>query len=210
MSLPHSRWTLVGDGVVVTVVAAAGLIAMVVLLVGRDRRAVAVLAATALGSLAMIALCAALALMVLLVVGRNRRAVAVLAGTASGSLLMVAICALAGIKINFLDFVALPIALGLGIDYAINVAERADRDDPLTTLRSTGGTVFVCSLTTMIGYASLLVSSNLAIRGFGLASLIGEITCVVAALTIVPAIVRYGSRDVFPSFLRRSRHLSIS
>jgi predicted RND superfamily exporter protein len=136
---------------------------------------------------------AALVGMVLLVVGRNRRALAVLAGTASGSLVMVAICALADIKINFLDFVALPIALGLGIDYAINVADRADRDDPLTALRSTGGTVLVCSLTTMIGYASLLVSSNLAIRGFGLASLIGEITCVVAALTIVPAIVRYGS-----------------
>jgi len=148
---------------------------------------------------------AALALMVLLVVGRNRRAVAVLAGTASGSLVMVAICALAGIKINFLDFVALPIALGLGIDYAINVAERADRDDPLTALRSTGGTVFVCSLTTMIGYASLLVSSNLAIRGFGLASLIGEITCVVAALTIVPAIVRL---QLEPQRLRQTTRLT--
>jgi len=53
----------------------------------------------------------------------------------------------------------------------------------------TGGTVLVCSLTTTIGYASLLVSDNLAIRGFGLASLIGEITCVVAALALVPAIV---------------------
>jgi hypothetical protein len=147
----------------------------------------------------------ALTLMVLLVVGRNRRAIAVLVGTASGSLAMIAICALAGIKINFLDFVALPIALGLGIDYAINVADRADRDDPQVALRSTGGTVFVCSLTTMIGYASLLVSSNLAIRGFGLASLIGEVTCVIAALTVVPALM---SRDVFASFSRHSRALS--
>lgn len=38
-------------------------------------------------------------------------------------------------------------------------------------------------------YASLLVSDNLAIRGFGLASLIGEVTCVIAAFVIVPAIV---------------------
>ena len=83
-----------------------------------------------------------------------------LVGTASGSIAMIAVCALAGIKINFLDFVALPIALGLGIDYAINIADRADRDDPQVALRSTGGTVFVCSLTTMIGYASLLVSAT--------------------------------------------------
>ena len=149
------------DGVVVTVVAAVGLILMVVLLVGW-----------------------------------TRRAAAVLAGTALGSLMMIAICASIGLKINFLDFVALPIALGLGIDYAINVAHRADRDDPRIALRSTGGTVLVCSLTTMIGYASLLASSNLAIRGFGLASLIGEITCVVTALVLVPAIVAVGRREV--------------
>ena len=71
---------------------------------------------------------------------------------------------------NFLDFVALPITLGLGIDYAINVAHRHDREeipDPIATLRTSGSAVFVCSLTTIIGYGSLLVSDNLAIRGFG-------------------------------------------
>ncbi|MBL0213324.1 MAG: MMPL family transporter [Myxococcales bacterium] len=130
-----------------------------------------------------------LLVMVVLVVGRGRRSVAVLLATAAGSLAMISVCAVAGLKINFLDFVALPIALGLGIDYAINVADRAAHDDPRVALRSTGGTVLVCSLTTMIGYTSLLVSDNLAIRGFGLASLIGEITCVAAALVIVPAVM---------------------
>ena len=42
---------------------------------------------------------------------------------------MVAVCALLGLKVNFLDFVALPITLGLGIDYAINVAHRHDHED---------------------------------------------------------------------------------
>jgi predicted RND superfamily exporter protein len=145
----------------------------------------------------------ALVVMVLVLVGRNRRSVAVLAGTAVGSTTMVAICALVGLKVNFLDFVALPIALGLGIDYAINVAHRADRADPGIALASTGGTVLVCSLTTMIGYASLMASSNLAIRGFGLASLIGEVTCVVTALALVPAIVALG-RSRLPAALARS------
>jgi predicted RND superfamily exporter protein len=141
-----------------------------------------------------------LVVMVLLVVGRSRRSFAVLAASAAGSLAMIGVCALAGLRINFLDFVALPITLGLGIDYAINVADRAADGDPLIALRSTGGTVLVCSLTTAIGYASLMVSDNLAIRGFGLASLIGEITCVVAALVIVPAIValpRLAIREVY-------------
>ena len=138
-----------------------------------------------------------LIIMVLLLVGLNRRAVAVLVGTAAGSLLMVAICALAGLRVNFLDFVALPITLGLGIDYAINVAHRHDHDDipdPITTLRTSGSAVFVCSLTTIIGYGSLLVSDNLAICGFGTASLIGEIACVFTALVLVPAILAAGRR----------------
>ena len=61
-------------------------------------------------------------------------------------------------------------------------------------VRVTGGSVLVCSLTTIVGYASLMVSDNQAIRGFGIAALIGEITCVTAALTLVPAIVAVGRR----------------
>jgi hypothetical protein len=131
----------------------------------------------------------ALVIMVVAIVGRSRRAAAVLVASTAGSIGMIAVCALAGLKINFLDFVALPITLGLGIDYAINIADRATHADPLVALRSTGGSVLVCSLTTVFGYLSLLVSDNLAIRGFGLASLIGELTCVVAAFAIVPAII---------------------
>jgi predicted RND superfamily exporter protein len=130
-----------------------------------------------------------LVVMVVLLVGRNRRALAVMIGTVAGTVAMVAACALLGLRVNFLDYIALPITLGLGIDYAINVADRAVRDDPRVALRMTGSTVLVCSLTTMIGYASLLASQNLAIRGFGIASLIGEITCVLAALVLVPAVV---------------------
>ncbi|HTM23508.1 MAG TPA: MMPL family transporter, partial [Kofleriaceae bacterium] len=140
---------------------------------------------------------ALLILMVLLVVGPNLRSLAVLTATGTGSVLLVAACGLLGLKVNFLDFIALPITLGLGIDYAINMAARhhdVDHSDPLRTLRTSGAAVFVCSLTTIIGYGSLLTSDNLAIRGFGTASLIGEICCVTTALVLVPAIVSLGRR----------------
>jgi uncharacterized protein len=133
-----------------------------------------------------------LVVMVLILVGPNRRGMAVLAATTTGSLLMIAACALLGLKVSFLDFIALPITLGLGIDYAINVAHR---DAPARELLATSGSaVFICSLTTIIGYGSLLVSENLAIRGFGTASLIGEITCVLSALVLVPALLGLGHR----------------
>jgi uncharacterized protein len=143
-----------------------------------------------------------IALMVVLVVGRSRRAAAAIAATFAGSLVMVAVCALGGLRITFLDFVSLPITLGLGVDYAINVAARATDDDPLEALRSTGGAVLLCSLTTVIGYLSLLASDNLAIRGFGIASLIGEITCMAAAFVIVPAVIAMK----LPPLPARNRH----
>jgi predicted RND superfamily exporter protein len=127
--------------------------------------------------------------MVLGVVGRNRKSAAVVAATALGSLAMVAVCALLGLRINFLDFVALPIALGLGVDYAINIGDRVAEDGARRALRTTGGSVLVCSLTTIIGYASILFSANRAIRDFGLASLVGEITCVASAILVVPALL---------------------
>ena len=129
--------------------------------------------------------------MVLLVVGPNLRSLAVMVATTAGALGLVAACAVLDIKVNVLDFIALPITLGLGIDYAINVAHRhhGEDHDPVATLRTSGSAVFVCSLTTIIGYGSLLVSENLAIRGFGVASLIGEVSCLITALVLVPAIV---------------------
>jgi hypothetical protein len=190
------------DGETVTTSGASVIFADIVYSIERDGPLVTLIAG------------AGLVLMVLLLVGRNRRAIAVLAGTASGSLLMVACCALLGLKVNFLDFVALPITLGLGIDYAINIAHRHETEDvpdPITTLRTSGSAVFVCSLTTMIGYGSLLVSENLAIRGFGTASLIGEVTCLFTALVLVPALLAVGNRrtasvtDIPPASARERR-----
>jgi predicted RND superfamily exporter protein len=149
------------------------------------------------GPIVTLAAAIGLILMVLLLVGPNRRAAAVLVSTAAGSLLLIATCAVIGLKVTFLDFVALPITLGLGIDYAINIAHRHDHDevpDPLAALRTSGAAVLVCSLTTIIGYGSLLTSDNLAIRGFGTASLIGEIACVLTALVLAPAILSVGRR----------------
>ena len=109
-----------------------------------------------------------------------------------GALALVATSALLGLKVNFLDFVALPITLGLGVDYAVNVMTRyvADgRSDIGAAIRSTGGAVGLCSLTTIIGYLSLWTSANLALNSFGEAMGISEVTCLTAAGIVVPAIL---------------------
>jgi predicted RND superfamily exporter protein len=103
---------------------------------------------------------------------------------------MVAISATAGLKINFLDFVALPITIGIGIDYAVNMAARARRDGgDRDALAATAGAVILCSYTTAVGYGSLLLSQNRGIRTFGLSAMVGEITCLVVAIVVAPALL---------------------
>jgi predicted RND superfamily exporter protein len=131
--------------------------------------------------------------LLLLVVGVNARSAAVLAATAVGALWMIAACAMLRLRVTFLDFVALPVTLGLGVDYAINLAHGRECE-PVSILRRSGPAVFICSLTTMIGYGSLIVSDNLAIRSFGRASLIGEVTTLLGAILIVPLVLGNVSR----------------
>jgi hypothetical protein len=131
-------------------------------------------------------------LVVLLVVGWNRHGFVTIVCGLGGTMLMLGSAALLGLRINFLDFVALPITIGIGIEYAVNIATRERQEGPgsgRAALATTGGAVAVCSYTTIVGYGSLLISANLGIRSFGLAAMIGELTCLGVALFLAPALL---------------------
>jgi predicted RND superfamily exporter protein len=153
------------------------------------------------GPRATVVAAAGAVLIVLLVLGVTRQAVVTLLCGASGVLLLLTAANALGIRINFLDFVALPITIGIGIDYSVNIASRhraEGRGSSGAILTATGPAVALCSYTTVVGYASLLFSANQGIRSFGFAALIGEVTCVGAAVLLAPALLDFGLR-------RRSR-----
>lgn len=105
---------------------------------------------------------------------------------------LIAFLALFDIKLNFLNFVALPIGIGIGADYVINVLKRRQIEGRLELYRvlvQTGGAVVLCSLTTTLGYLALLLSINRAVKSFGLAAAVGELTTVIAAVLVLPAIL---------------------
>jgi predicted RND superfamily exporter protein len=94
------------------------------------------------------------------------------------------------VRINLLNFAALPITFGIGVDYAVNVMQRYHADgskDILLALRTTGGAVVLCSLTTMLGYFALVGSHNQGIRSLGAVAVVGEICCLAAAVLVLPA-----------------------
>jgi predicted RND superfamily exporter protein len=112
-----------------------------------------------------------------------------------------------GIRINFANFIAFPITFGIGVDYAVNVISRYERDgsrDILAAVRSTGAAVALCSLTTIIGYSSLLMAQNRALFLFGLLAVLGEVSCLAVALVSLPALVlALRRRTAVPQAARR-------
>lgn len=129
-------------------------------------------------------------LVVIAVLGLSRHALVTALSGFSGVAVMVAGCALAGLSVHFLDVIALPITIGVGIDYAANLAAR-DREPGSTHdhLAATAGAVLLCSYTTTVGYGSLMLSANGGIRSFGLAAIIGELACIFTAMILAPALL---------------------
>jgi len=138
------------------------------------------------------------ACVVLLLLGARRHGLVTLASASLGVLGMLSIVCLLGIKVNFLDFVALPITIGIGVDYAVNIAARAKQlstpNGGHRAVITTGPVVILCSFTTIIGYASLLFSLNRGIHSFGLCAMIGELTCLATAIVFTPALLDWRTK----------------
>ncbi len=142
------------------------------------------------GPIATLASFIAVALIVVALARGARGAAIVLAALVTGVLWLAGAAALADVRVNFLNFIALPLTFGIGVDYAINIYLRYRVDGPgrmVDTLRATGGAVVLCSLTTMIGYASLLLADSQALRSFGTLAILGEISCLAVAVLVMPA-----------------------
>lgn len=95
------------------------------------------------------------------------------------------------LKLNFMNFVTLPITLGIGAEYAANMWARLRQEGPdaiAEVIADTGSAVALCSATTIIGYSTLLLASNRALKSFGLAADLGEVTCLLSALVFLPVL----------------------
>jgi predicted RND superfamily exporter protein len=144
------------------------------------------------GALACVAALAGVVAVVVALLRFRRATVAVVTSLLVGILWLAGATHLLGIRINFANFIAFPITLGIGVDYAVNVISRYEIDgrrDVLSAVRSTGAAVALCSLTTIIGYSSLLIAKNRALFLFGLLAVLGEIACLSVAIAGLPALV---------------------
>lgn len=114
-----------------------------------------------------------------------------------GVLFMLGALAWTGTRLNFSNFVALPITFGIGADYSINVLQRYQEEGKLDVsrvLKGTGGAVALCSATTIIGFGSLLVAQNRALFSFGVFAVSGEFASLITAVIVLPSLLLLGER----------------
>jgi uncharacterized protein len=143
------------------------------------------------GPLASAASLFAVMLVVVLATANPRGAMVVLLSLLLGVLWMIGAAAWTDTKLNFLNFIVLPITFGIGCEYPFNVYDRSRllRGDAGLAVRRTGGAVALCSFTTVVGYSSLLWSDFQSLQSFGLLAMTGEIACLSTALLVVPSLL---------------------
>ena len=108
--------------------------------------------------------------------------------------LTVGIMALWEIKLNFFNVLALPTLIGMGVDDGVHMYHRYKELGPgsaLYIVKTTGMSALLTTLTTSIGFASLLLADHRGLNSLGLLSMIGMLSALFATLVILPALFTY-------------------
>ncbi|MEC7641833.1 MAG: MMPL family transporter [Nitrospinota bacterium] len=97
------------------------------------------------------------------------------------------------VQFNLANLVILPLIIGIGVVGGVHIIHRY-REEPNKEIcvlsKSTGQAVVISSLTTMIGFGSLLVADHQGIYSLGLVLTIGVGSCLMASVTLLPALLK--------------------
>lgn len=90
------------------------------------------------------------------------------------------------------NFVALPLILGLGVDYGIHMLAR--HGEGVDALERTGDVIWRSSVATMLGFGALLCADTPPIASLGLLVLVGVAACTLASVLVLPVLLRHVPR----------------
>jgi predicted RND superfamily exporter protein len=95
---------------------------------------------------------------------------------------------LTGWSWNMLNLTALPLLLGMGVDFSIHIqlALRRHHGDVALVSRSIGRALLLAGSTTVAGFASLALASNAGIAGLGKVCAVGIVCAMLTAIYLLP------------------------
>lgn len=115
---------------------------------------------------------------------------------AVGALAMLGLMYLFGIKYNYVNMIAVPIILGIGIDDGVHALHRfragagAGERRVEHAFRHVGKAILLTSITTMIGFGSVALYEMRGMASFGQVLFLGVGTCFLATVLVLPAVMR--------------------
>lgn len=109
---------------------------------------------------------------------------------AMGAVWSVGVMGWFSLPFNPANIMTLPLVAGIGVTSGIHILNRFKEEGSAAFLSmSTGKAVLVSGLTTIAGFGSLSVADHQGIESLGYLMSIGTLTCMIAALTFLPALI---------------------
>ncbi|MBM9576903.1 MMPL family transporter [Leptospira sp. 201903070] len=114
-----------------------------------------------------------------------------------GIFVTLGIMALFRIQLNFMNVLVFPVIVGYGIQNGIYIYYRFREDhDVVRAMSMVGPAIIASTLTTLVGWSSLLIADQKGLKSIGVVASIGIASSLIIALTLVPAVLEmvYRSR----------------
>jgi uncharacterized protein len=108
-----------------------------------------------------------------------------------GLALMLGVMWLFGEKLNFINTISLPVIIGIGVDDGVHFFHRLLQEGANglgRAVTSVGRAMLMTSLTTMIGFGSLMFYLMEGMRSMGFALFVGVGLCFLVTITLLPAL----------------------
>lgn len=129
-------------------------------------------------------------LLVLLNFPRLRTAVAVLIPEALVIVCWLALVRVTGAGIDPVNLIVVSLILGIGVDNCVYVADRYQRGEAIgDAVRQGGKALTISALTIMTGFGFLGLSHYPALAGMGISATVSLFLCLVASVTVLPALL---------------------
>ncbi len=112
---------------------------------------------------------------------------------AAGMVLTLGVMGLCGVSLNPANMIALPLIVGVGVDNAVHVLHDYRNRSGRGAYRlgaATGRGVLIKGLTTVLGLGMLVTARHQGMASLGLALMLGVSFCMIAALVLLPAVLR--------------------
>lgn len=109
----------------------------------------------------------------------------------AGLIVLLGIMVILGLDFNFFNLIVIPMIIGIGIDDGVHLTNtflQTDNGGMSEKVSRTGRAAVLTSLTTIVGFGSISLSSYPGLRSMGYVAVIGISACLFTSIFLLPAV----------------------